>query len=62
MMKPFLINIIAVFLLAGCGGVDTPHKQPGQAVVCHRGTTASVSSRDYIRHIEHGDIAGPCAN
>lgn len=53
--------MVFVISLAGCASTDTPDRQPGQVLVCHGQKTIVVSNPDYLRHIEHGDTAGPCA-
>jgi len=61
-MNMIPIYILMILVLAGCAGMQSPERQPGQVLVCHGDKTITVSNPDYLRHIEHGDKAGPCAN
>lgn len=56
-LTPFILLAIA-----GCANMQPTERQPGQVYVCHDGNSITVSNPDYLRHIEHGDTAGPCAN
>jgi hypothetical protein len=60
--KLHLIFTIALLTLVGCADIQPAERQRGQVVVCHKSKTINVSNPDYLRHIEHGDVAGACAN
>ena len=58
----FVLLIIALSLISACASTgNTPERRMGQVLVCHKQKqTQSVSNADYMRHIDHGDSAGPC--
>ena len=60
MMKLLPVFIVFLLLICGCAIEGEINRQPGQVVVCHAGKTMTVSNADYLRHVEHGDRAGPC--
>jgi len=60
----FLLAVFSVFFLTACAtDSDTvDDKRIGQSFVCHKQKkTMSVSNSDFLRHLDHGDSAGPCA-
>ncbi len=56
-----LLITVSSLLLACATERKTPERRIGQVLVCHKQKeTISVTNADYLRHIEHGDSAGPC--
>ncbi len=58
----FILLTIVLTLLSACAtSGKTPDRRMGQVLVCHKQKqTQAVSNADYMRHIDHGDSAGPC--
>ena len=58
----FILFVIVLTVLSACASENkNPERRMGQVLVCHKQKqTVSVSNADYLRHIDHGDSAGPC--
>ncbi|MBE9547921.1 MAG: hypothetical protein IMF09_00830 [Proteobacteria bacterium] len=55
--------VVGLLLLSACATEsDTfDDKRRGQSFVCHKQKqTLSLSNADFLRHLDHGDSAGPC--
>jgi len=59
-VRPVLLSILLAAFLSGCVSDDVGTRRPGQQLVCHAGTTLSVSNADSFVHLDHGDGIGPC--
>jgi len=47
-------------IMMGCVSDDVETRRYGQQLVCHAGTTLTVSNADSFVHLDHGDTIGPC--
>jgi len=57
--------LVSLLMLSACATEsDTiDDKRRGQSFVCHKQKqTLSLSNADFLRHLDHGDSAGPCAH
>ncbi len=60
-----LLLCFSLLILSACATQsDTVEdRRRGQSLVCHKQKhTEAVSTPNYLRHLEHGDSAGPCPN